>query len=52
MAGHKENDPIPKLQKLYDSPILLLIAGTVTMFAFYTVWGVIEIRDLPMATLP
>jgi hypothetical protein len=48
-----QNDgKIPLGQKLADSPFLLLIAGLVTMFGFYTIWGLIEIMSLPQATLP
>lgn len=43
---------IPFGQRLADSPFILLFAGIVTMFAFYTIWGLIEILSLPQATLP
>lgn len=49
--GSEQNE-IPLGQRLLDSPFLLLIAGLVVMFAFYTVWGMIEIMNLPKATLP
>jgi len=39
-------------QRLMERPIVLLVLGLVTMFAFYTVWGLIEILSLPEATLP
>lgn len=45
-------EPIPLGQRLLDSPFLLLVAGLVVMFAFYTVWGVIEIMSLTPAPLP
>ncbi len=43
---------IPLGQMLADSPFILLAAGVITMFAFYTIWGLIEIMSLPAATLP
>ena len=43
---------IPLGQRLYDNPWLLLIAGLVVMFVFYTIWGMYEIISLPPAKLP
>ena len=43
---------IPWLQRLYDSPFLLLALGLGTMLLFYTVWGLVEILRLPDAPLP
>jgi hypothetical protein len=45
-------DEIPLGQRLFDRPFLLLAAGLVVMFLFYTGWGLIEILSLPQATLP
>jgi hypothetical protein len=42
----------PLLQRLYDSPFLLLIAGILVMVLFYTGWGLWEIVTLPQAPLP
>jgi hypothetical protein len=42
----------PLLQRLYDSPFLLLVAGIVVMAVFYTLWGLWEILTLPRAPLP
>lgn len=42
----------PLGQRLLDHPFLLLIAGLLVMFGFYTIWGLIEILSLPKATLP
>jgi hypothetical protein len=44
--------PIPLGQRLLDRPFLLLVAGLVVMFGFYTLWGLYEILTLPRATLP
>lgn len=43
---------IPLGQRLCDKPFLLLAAGLVIMFGFYTIWGMYEIMSLPTATLP
>ena len=42
----------PLGQRLFDSPFLLLAAGLVVMFGFYTIWGVVELMMLPQAPLP
>jgi predicted neutral ceramidase superfamily lipid hydrolase len=54
MAQAPENNltQVPLGQRLLDRPFLLLAAGLVVMFAFYTLWGLYEILSLPKATLP
>ena len=45
-------EQIPFLQKLYDSPFVLLLLGIAVMFILYTGWGIVEILTLPPSTLP
>lgn len=45
-------EPIPLGQRLFDSPFLLLAAGLIVMFLFYTGWGLWEIFALPAGKLP
>lgn len=45
-------EEIPTGQKLFDRPFLLLAAGLLVMFLFYTGWGMWEILTLPKGTLP
>lgn len=54
MKNEEDNseDQIPAGQKYFDNPWLLLVAGMLVMFAFYTIWGMYEIMSLPQATLP
>lgn len=52
MAEHEPPQKIPLLQRLYDKPFLLLVAGLLVMIAFYTLWGLWEVARLPQATLP
>lgn len=54
MAQPPEGDEreIPLGQRLLERPFLLLVAGLVVMFGFYTIWGLFEILSLPKATLP
>lgn len=42
----------PLGQRLADSPFLLLAAGLILMFVFYTGWGLYEIMTLPKSMLP
>ena len=47
------SDEIPLLlQRIYDNPFLLLVAGIVVVVLFYTAWGLWEILRLPPAPLP
>jgi hypothetical protein len=48
----RDDEPVPIGQRLLDRPFLLLLAGLVVMFGFYTLWGLYEILTLPRATLP
>ena len=45
-------DRVPLGQRLYDNVFLLLGAGLLIMFLFYTGWGLWEILSLPAAPLP
>ena len=45
-------EELPLAQRLFDRPILLLVAGILVMLLFYTGWGLWEILSLPKATLP
>jgi hypothetical protein len=46
------DEPVPLGQRLLDRPFLLLLAGLIVMFGFYTIWGLYEILSLPKAILP
>jgi hypothetical protein len=50
--GRDEDEPIPLGQRLLDSPFLLLAAGMIVMFVFFTGWGLVEIFSLKQAPLP
>ncbi len=45
-------EEIPLGQRLFDRPFLLLLAGLLVMFLFYTGWGLVESYSLPQAQLP
>jgi len=44
-----ENDKIPFMQQLLDSPFLLLAIGVTMPMVFYILWGVMEILAIPSA---
>jgi hypothetical protein len=46
------DEEIPLGQRLCDRPYLLLVAGMVVMFVFYTGWGLLELASLRDAPLP
>jgi hypothetical protein len=48
----REPEAKPALKRLMDNPWLLLVLGIVLPTLSYTVWGWIEIVNLPKATLP
>lgn len=48
----QDSEPIPLIQRLYDNPFLLLAAGLLVMFVFYTGWGMVELLTLPQSKLP
>ncbi len=45
-------EPISFWQNLFDRPFVLLAAGLLVMFLFYTGWGLVEILTLPESRLP
>ena len=52
VAPDARNERPPLGQRLLEHPFLLLAAGLVVMFGFYTIWGLYEILSLPKAALP
>lgn len=52
MSDEDPGNNAPLGQRLLDRPFLLLAAGLVVMFVFYTGWGFLEILLLPPSGLP
>ena len=44
-----ENEKIPFMQQLLDSPLLLLTIGIVLPMVLYVVWGVMETIAITLA---
>jgi hypothetical protein len=51
-TGRQDPAEPPILQRLYDSPFVLLAIGLFVMLTVFTFWGLWEIVSLPTATLP
>ena len=43
-----DEEPIPVMQQLLDNPFLLLFIGVAVPAAFYTIWGIMEIAQIPV----
>jgi hypothetical protein len=52
VTREEEREQIPLGQRLYDRPMLLLVAGIVIMAVFYTGWGLWEVLSLTPSPLP
>ena len=44
-----ELERIPFMQQVLDNPFLLLFLGVAVPAAFYLIWGIIEIANIPIA---
>jgi len=52
MTEETEQETIHPLQKFFDNEWLLLALGIVLGTLSYTVWAMIELANIPPATLP
>lgn len=43
-----QEEPVPALQKILDSPFLLLFLGVTIPTVFYLIWGMIEVISIPI----
>jgi hypothetical protein len=48
-AGTTPEERVPAMQRLLDNPFLLLFMGVATPAAFYLLWGVMELSQIPLA---
>jgi len=49
MDQDSSDEPIPFMQQLLDSPILLLAIGVLLPTVVYQLWGVMEVIAIPLA---
>jgi len=48
-TGAGGDEPIPFMQKLLDSPFILLFLGVALPTVIYIIWGVMEIVSIPVS---
>jgi hypothetical protein len=44
-----EEGDVPVMQRILDNPFLLLFIGVVVPTVSYTIWGIMEVAQLPIA---
>ncbi len=44
-----DGGPVPMMQKLLDSPFILLFLGVALPTVIYIIWGVMEIVSIPVS---
>ena len=50
MSQHDdENEPVPFIQQLLDSPFVLLFLGVMIPMVVYNLWGFIDTLTIPLA---
>jgi len=47
-GGSGGGERIPPMQALLDNPFILLVIGVAFPTILYTVWGVIEVAQIPI----
>jgi len=45
----EEGERIPFMQRVLDNPFLLLFLGVASPAILYTIWGIMEIIQIPIA---
>ena len=45
----EEHERIPFMQNLLDNPFLLLFAGVAIPAVLYTIWGIMDIVQIPIS---
>ncbi len=46
--GGGQDGSIPFMQRLLDNPFILLFLGVAVPAVLYTIWGVIEVAQIPI----
>ncbi len=47
--NNDDEEPIPAMQSLLDNTFLLLFIGVAIPTVVYTLWGVMEVANIPLA---
>lgn len=48
-AGEPQGERLPAMQLLLDNPFLLLFIGVAVPAVLYTIWGIMEVAQIPVA---
>jgi len=48
-AGAPQDERVPPMQLLLDNPFALLFIGVALPAVLYTIWGIMEIAQIPIA---
>lgn len=51
MTQDNDETRIPAMQRLLDSPFILLVLGVAIPGLLYVVWGVVEVTMIPMTPM-
>ena len=49
MTDQDQNEQIPFMQQVLDSPFLLLFIGVTVPTVSYIIWGIVDILAIPLA---
>ena len=49
MTAPEKTETVPAMQRLLDNPFLLLFIGVTMPTVIYTIWGIVEVSQLPIA---
>ncbi len=48
-TGEPQGERLPAMQLLLDNPFLLLFIGVAVPAVLYTIWGIMEVAQIPVA---
>ncbi len=49
MTAPEKTESVPAMQRMLDNPFLLLFIGVTMPTVIYTIWGILEVSQLPIA---
>lgn len=49
MTAPEKTESVPAMQRILDNPFLLLFIGVTMPTVIYTIWGIMEVSQLPIA---
>lgn len=49
MTAPEKAESVPAMQRILDNPFLLLFIGVTMPTVIYTIWGIMEVSQFPIA---